>query len=107
MKPLLATVHVASVSLSETMVVCVRPLTSVLQAVRSLVVRQCLAYKNTVVIPHPPDSPDPTSCDIFLFSKLTFWLKGCCFDTIEEIQEESREVLKTVMPEDFQGAWNN
>ncbi|KDR20028.1 hypothetical protein L798_05263, partial [Zootermopsis nevadensis] len=62
-----------------------------------------LASKNTTVIPHPPYSPDLAPCDFFLFPKMKFRLKGRRFDTIEEIQAESQEVLKTLALEDFQG----
>ena len=44
MKPLLVTVHVASMSLSETMLVCVRPLTNVLQSVRLVEVHYTSRY---------------------------------------------------------------
>jgi transposase len=66
----------------------------------SLVVRQFLASKNTIVIPHPLYSPDLAPCDFFLFPNMKFRLKGRHFDTIEEIQAESQEVLTL---EDFQG----
>jgi hypothetical protein len=69
----------------------------------SLIVRQFLASKNRTVIPHPTYSPDLASCDFFLFPKIKFRLKGCRFDTIEEIQAESKEVLKALTLEDFQG----
>jgi hypothetical protein len=41
---------------------------------------------------------------------MKFRLKGRRFDTIEEIQAESQEVLKTLILEDFQGckeSWKN
>jgi hypothetical protein len=59
--------------------------------------------KNTTVIPHPPYSPDLAPCDFFLFPKIKFRLKCRRFDTIEEIQAESQELLKTLTLEDFQG----
>jgi hypothetical protein len=34
-------------------------------------------------------------------------LKGCCFDTIEEIQAELQEVLNTLTLENFRDAWNH
>ncbi|KDR17950.1 hypothetical protein L798_08168 [Zootermopsis nevadensis] len=55
------------------------------------------------VIPHPPYSPDLAPRDFFLFPKMKFRLKGRRFDTIEEIQAESQEVLKTLTLEDFEG----
>jgi hypothetical protein len=43
------------------------------------------------VIPHPPYSPNLASCDFFLFPKMKLKLKGCQFDTTEEIQAEIAE----------------
>ena len=34
-------------------------------------------------VPQPPNSPDLTPCDFWLFPKL----KGCCYETIEEMKE--------------------
>ena len=36
-------------------------------------------------VPHPPYSPDLASCDFCLFSKLKEKLRGCCYETIEEM----------------------
>jgi hypothetical protein len=69
----------------------------------SLVVRQFLASKNTTVIPHPPNSPVLAPGDFFRFPKMKIRLKGRRFDTTEEIQAESQDVLKTLTLEDFQG----
>jgi hypothetical protein len=38
------------------------------------------------VIPHPPYSPDWAPCDFFPFPKMKLELKGCWFDTTEEIK---------------------
>jgi hypothetical protein len=54
------------------------------------------------VIPHPPYPPDLALCDFFLFPKIKFKLKGCQFDTIEEIQAELQRVLDTLREMDFQ-----
>jgi hypothetical protein len=59
-----------------------------------LIVLQFLASTNTTVIPHPPYSPDPASCDFFLFPKMKLKLKGQRFDSIEEIQTESQDMMK-------------
>jgi hypothetical protein len=48
------------------------------------------------VISHPPYSPDLAPCDLFLLLKMKLKLKGCRFDTIEEIQFESQRVLDTL-----------
>jgi hypothetical protein len=57
------------------------------------------------VIPHPPYSPDLAPCHFFLFPKMKLKLKGRRFDTIEEIQTESRRVLDTLTEKDFQEAF--
>jgi hypothetical protein len=51
----------------------------------------------------PPYSPDLAPCDFFLFPKMKLRLKGRRFDTIEEIQAESQEVLNTLTLKNFQG----
>jgi transposase len=68
----------------------------------SLVVRQFLASTKTTVIPQPPYSPDLAPCDYFLFPKMKLKLKGRRFDSIEEIQTESQDVMKTLTQNDFQ-----
>jgi len=62
---------------------------------KSFKVSQFLAKNNMTVIPHPPYSPDLAPCDFFLFPKLKLRTKGRRFDTTEEIQEESQQVLVT------------
>jgi transposase len=52
------------------------------------------------VIPHPPYSPDLAPCH-FLVTKMKLNLKGCRFDTIEEIQAELQRVLDTLTEKDF------
>jgi hypothetical protein len=54
--------------------------------------------------PHPPYSPDLASCDFFIFAKMKLKLKGRRFDTIEEIQSQSRRVFDTLTEKDFQEA---
>jgi hypothetical protein len=46
-------------------------------------------------IHHPPYSPDLAPHDFFIFPKMKLKLKGCRFDTIEEIQAESQRMLDT------------
>jgi hypothetical protein len=59
------------------------------------------------VIPHPPYSPDLASCDFFVFPKVIFKLKGCQFDTTEEIQAEPQRVLVTLREKDIQECSKN
>jgi len=61
----------------------------------SVLTQQFLAKNKMAVIPHPPYYPDLVPCDFFLFPKTKLKLKGCWFDTIQEIQAESKTVLDT------------
>jgi hypothetical protein len=56
-----------------------------------------------LVIPHTPYSPDLTSCDFFLFTKMKLQLKGHCFDMTKEIHTKTQEVINTLTFENFQG----
>ena len=46
-------------------------------------------------------SPDLAPCDFWLFSKL----RGCHYETIEEIKEAVTKVIDTLTQEDFQWAF--
>ena len=48
-------------------------------------------------IPHPPYSPDLAPCDFWLFPKL----RGCRYETIEEMKEAVTKVIHTLTQEDF------
>ena len=52
-------------------------------------------------IPQPPYSPDLASCDFCLFPKL----RGCRYETIEEMKEAVTKVMDTLTQEDFHGAF--
>ena len=52
-------------------------------------------------IPQPPYSPDLAPCDFCLFPKL----RGCCYETIEEMKEAVMKVIDTLTQEDFHGAF--
>ena len=52
-------------------------------------------------VPHPPYSPDLALCDLWLFPKL----RGCRYETIEEIKEAVLKVIDTLTQEDFDGAF--
>jgi hypothetical protein len=58
--------------------------------------RQFLAKHKMAVIPHSPYSPDLAPCDFFLFPETKLKLKGCRFDTVEEIQADSQRARDTV-----------
>jgi hypothetical protein len=71
----------------------------------ALVTREFLAHKDIITLSHPPYSPDLVPCDFFFFSKMKLQLKGRCFDGVEEIQRESKNVLGTLREQDFQHAF--
>ena len=50
---------------------------------------------------HPPYSPDLARCDFWLFPKL----RGCRYETIEEMKEAVTRVIDTLTQEDFHGAF--
>ena len=52
-------------------------------------------------VPHPSYSPDLAPCDFWLFPKL----RGCRYETIEEIKEAVTKVIDTLTQEDFDGAF--
>ena len=52
-------------------------------------------------VPRPPYSADLASCDFWLFSKL----RGCCYETIEEMKEVVTKVIVTLTLEDFYEAF--
>ena len=56
-------------------------------------------------VPHPPYSPDFAPCDFWLFPKLKEKLRGCRYETIEEMKEAARKVIDTLTQEDFHAAF--
>ena len=52
-------------------------------------------------VPHFAYSPDLTPCDFCLFPKL----RGCRYETIEEMKEAVTKVIDTLTQEDFHGAF--
>ena len=52
-------------------------------------------------VPHPPYSADLVPCDFCLFPKL----RGCHYETIEEMKEAVTKVIDTLTQEDFHGAF--
>ena len=51
-------------------------------------------------VPHRPYSADHAPSDFWLFSKL----RGCRYETIEEMKEAVTKVIDTLTQEDFHGA---
>ena len=52
-------------------------------------------------VPYPPYSRDLAPCDFGLFPKL----RGCLYETIEEMKEAVTKVIDTFTQEDFHGAF--
>ena len=52
-------------------------------------------------VPQPPYSPDLAPSDFWLFPKL----RGCRYETIEEMKEAVTKVIATLTQEDFHGAF--
>ena len=52
-------------------------------------------------VPHPPYSPDLAPCDFWLFPKL----RGCSYETIEEMKEAVTNVIDTLTQGGFHGGF--
>ena len=52
-------------------------------------------------VPHPPCSPDLAPCDFWLFPKV----RGCHYETIEEMKVAWTKVIDTLTQEDIHGAF--
>ena len=52
-------------------------------------------------IPHPLYSPDLAPCDFWLFPKL----RGCRYETIEQMKDAVMKDIDTLTREDFHGAF--
>ena len=63
----------------------------------SILVTGYLTGMSIKKVPQPPYSPDLAPCDIWLFPKL----RGCCYETIEEMKEAVTKVIDTLTQEDF------
>ena len=67
----------------------------------SILVTDYLTKMDINTVPQPPYSPDLAPCDFCLFPKL----RGCCYETIEEMKEAVTKVIDTLTQEDFHGAF--
>ena len=52
-------------------------------------------------VPQPPYSSDVALCEFWLFPKL----RGCRYETIEEMKEAVTKVIDSLTQEDFHGAF--
>ena len=56
-------------------------------------------------VPHPPHSPYLAPCDFCLFPKLKEKLRGCRYETNEEMKEAVTNVIDTLTQVEFSGAF--
>ena len=56
-------------------------------------------------VPHRPYSPDLAPCEFWLFPKLKENVRGCRYETSEEMKEALTKVIDTLTQEDFYGAF--
>ena len=72
----------------------------------SILVTDNLTKMGINTVPHPPYSPDLAPCDFWLFLKL----RGCRYETIEEMNEAMMKVIDTLTQEESMGrsrsCWN-
>ena len=67
----------------------------------SILVTDYLTKVGIKTVPPPTYSPDLVPCDFCLFPKL----RGCRYETIEEMKEALTKVIDTLTQEDFHGAF--
>ena len=71
----------------------------------SILITDYLTKLGIKTVPQPPYSPDLAPCDFCLFPKLKENLRGCHYETIEEMKEAVMKVIDTLTQEDFHGAF--
>ena len=67
----------------------------------SILVTDYLTKMDLKTVPQPPYSPDLALRDFWSFPKL----RGCRYETIEELKEAVTKVIDTLTQEDFHGAF--
>ena len=71
----------------------------------SILVSDYLTKMGIKTVHHPPYSRDLAPCDFCLFPKLKGKLRGCRYETIEEMKEAVTKVIDTLTQEDFHEAF--
>ena len=66
----------------------------------SILVTDYLTKMGIKTVPHPPYSLDLAPSDFWLFPKLKENLRGCCYESIEEMKEAVMKVIDTLIQED-------
>ena len=67
----------------------------------SILVTDYLTKMGVETVPHRPYSPDLGLCDFWLFPKL----RGCRYETVEEMKEAVTKVIDMLTREDFHAAF--
>ena len=67
----------------------------------SILVTDYLTKMGIKTVPHRPYSPDLAPCDFWIFPKL----RGCRYETIEEVKEAVTKVIDTHTQENFNRAF--
>ena len=71
----------------------------------SFLVTDYLSRMGIKTVPHRPYSPDLAPSEFCLFRKCKEKLRGCCWETSEEMKEAVTKVIDTLTQEDFYGAF--
>ena len=71
----------------------------------SILVTVYLTKIGIKTVPQPPYSPDLAPSDFWLFPKLKEKLRGCHYETIEEMKKAVMKVIDMLTQEDFHGAF--
>ena len=66
-----------------------------------ILVTDCLIHMGIKTVPQPLYSPDLAPCDFWLFPKL----RGCRYETIEDMKEAVTKVIDMLTQEDFHGVF--
>ena len=70
-----------------------------------ILVTDYLTKMGIKTVPQPPYSLGLAPCDFWLFPKLKAKLRGCRYETIEEMKEAVTKVIVTLTQENFHGAF--
>ena len=71
----------------------------------SIFVTDYLSKMGIKTVPHRPYSQDLAPCYFLLFPKLKEKLRGCRYETIEEMKEAVMKVIDMLTQEDFHGTF--
>ena len=69
----------------------------------SILITDSLTKMGIKTVPHPPYSADLAPCDFWLFSNL----RGCRYETIEDMKGAVTKVIDTHTQEDFHWPFQN